>query len=283
MHHRWLLDPVRGIAVGRPAGVMGIINATPDSFSDGGLHADATAAVSAGLAMLRDGADWLDVGGESTRPGAAPVPADVEVARVQPVIAGLRAAGVRCPISIDTMKGEVAVAALRAGADAVNDVSGGRDPRLLEAAASARCPLILMHMQGDPATMQRAPRYADVVDEVEAELGDGLRRAIARGVAEAAVVLDPGIGFGKTVAHNLALLAALPRLEAAYRRPLLVGVSRKSLLAVLAGGSGPAAHRDAASHALHALLAASCALLRVHDAGGARAAVRIASCLREAA
>lgn len=283
MRHRWILDPTRGIAVGRPAGVMGIINATPDSFSDGGRHAGADAAVAAGLAMARAGADWLDIGGESTRPGAAPVAAEAEAARVAPVVAGLRAAGVRIPISVDTMKGAVAAAALAAGADAVNDVSGGRDPLLLEAAASARCPLVLMHMQGDPATMQRAPRYANAVDEVEAALGGSLRAAVARGVAEAAVVLDPGIGFGKTAAHNLALLAALPRLEAAFGRPLLVGISRKSLLPALTGESGPASGRDPSSHAMHALLAGSCALLRVHDVPGARAAVRIASSLREAA
>jgi dihydropteroate synthase len=283
MHHRWLLDPMRGIAVGHPAGVMGILNATPDSFSDGGRHASADAAVASGLAMIRDGADWLDVGGESTRPGAEAVFAVDETARVLPVITALRASGVRIPISIDTMKGEVAAAALAAGADAVNDVSGGRDPFLLEAAASAHCPLILMHMQGDPRSMQRAPSYGDVVAEVEAALECSIRAALGCGVDEGAIVLDPGIGFGKTAAHNLALLAALPRLLAAFRRPLLVGVSRKSLLASLTGDDGVAESRDPASHALHALLAGSCALLRVHDVVGARAAVRISSQLSEAA
>lgn len=283
MHHRWLLDPVRGIAVGHPAGVMGILNATPDSFSDGGRHAAADAAVAGGLAMVRAGADWLDVGGESTRPGSEAVAPAEESARVAPVIAALRSAGVRIPISIDTMKGAVAAAALAAGADAVNDVSGGRDPLLLEAAASARCPLVLMHMQGEPRSMQQAPAYGDVVAEVEAALGRSMQAAVARGVGEGAIVLDPGIGFGKTAAHNLALLAALPRLHAAFGRPLLVGVSRKSLVAALTGDRGPAGARDPASHALHALLAGSCALLRVHDVAGARAAVRIASQLREAA
>lgn len=274
---------MRGIAVGHPAGVVGILNATPDSFSDGGLNASADAAVSSGLAMVREGADWLDVGGESTRPGAAAVAAGDEAARVVPIIAALRAAGVRIPISVDTMKGAVAAAAVAAGADVVNDVSGGRDPLLLEAAASARCPLVLMHMQGDPRSMQRAPCYDDVVAEVEAALEASLRTAVAHGVCEGAIVLDPGIGFGKTAAHNLALLAALPRLLAAFRRPLLVGVSRKSLLATLTGDVAAAGSRDPASHALHALLAGSCALLRVHDVAGARAAVRISSQLHEAA
>ncbi|MBN8526436.1 MAG: dihydropteroate synthase, partial [Planctomycetes bacterium] len=146
---------------------MGILNATPDSFSDGGRLVSGDDVVALGLDMVRQGADWLDVGGESTRPGAESVPADAESARVVPAIAALRRAGVRVPISVDTMKGAVAAAALAAGADAVNDVSGGRDPLLLEAAASARCPLILMHMQGEPRSMQASPRYADVVAEVE--------------------------------------------------------------------------------------------------------------------
>ncbi len=283
MSRRWLLDAQRGIAVAEPAGVMGILNATPDSFSDGGRHAEPRSAVAVGVAMVTAGADWLDVGGESTRPGAAAVAAAEERDRVLPVIAGLRAAGVRVSISIDTSKGAVAAAALAAGADAINDVSGGRDPLLLEVAADASCPLVLMHMQGSPGTMQSAPRYADVVGEVEAALAVSLRAAVARGVAEASVLLDPGIGFGKTAAHNLALLAALPRLTAALGRPLLIGISRKSLLATVGGLGDPPETRDGPSHALHALLAARCALLRVHDVAGARAALRLTAALAEAA
>ena len=283
MSRRWLLDAQRGIAVAEPAGVMGILNVTPDSFSDGGRNLDQKTAVAAGVAMVAAGADWLDVGGESTRPGAAPVAAAGEKERVVPAIAGLRAAGVRVPISIDTSKGEVARAALAAGADAVNDVSGGRDPLLLEVAASARCPLVLMHMQGTPGTMQAAPRYADVVGEVEAALAACLRAAVSRGVEESSVLLDPGIGFGKTAAHNLALLAALPRLTAALGRPLLVGISRKSLLATVGGLGDPPELRDGPGHALHALLAERCALLRVHDVAGARAALRLTAALAEAA
>jgi dihydropteroate synthase len=283
MSRRWLLDAQRGIAVAEPAGVMGILNVTPDSFSDGGRNLDQKTAVAAGVAMVAAGADWLDVGGESTRPGAVAVAAAGETERVVPAIAGLRAAGVRVPISIDTSKGAVAAAALAAGADAINDVSGGRDPLLLEVAASARCPLVLMHMQGTPGTMQAAPRYADVVGEVEAALAACLKAAVARGVAESSVLLDPGIGFGKTAAHNIALLAALPRLTAALGRPLLVGVSRKSLLATVGGLGDPPELRDGPGHALHALLAERCALLRVHDVTGARAALRLAVALAEAA
>ncbi len=283
MSRRWLLDAQRGIAVAEPAGVMGILNVTPDSFSDGGRNLDPRAAVAAGVAMVAAGADWLDVGGESTRPGALPVGGDEECGRVVPVLAGLRSAGVRVPISIDTSKGAVARAALAAGADAINDVSGGRDPLLLEVAASARCPLVLMHMQGTPGTMQAAPRYTEVVGEVEVALAGCLQAAIARGVAESSLLLDPGIGFGKTAAHNLTLLAALPRLTAALGRPLLVGISRKSLLATVGGLGDPPGLRDGPGHALHALLATRCALLRVHDVAGARAALRLTAALAEAA
>jgi dihydropteroate synthase len=279
MPERWLLDAARAIAVGLPAGIMGIVNVTPDSFSDGGRHAAPAQAVQLAQDQLRQGADWIDVGGESTRPGAEPVPEAEELARVVPAIRAIRAAGVRLPLSVDTRHGAVAEAALAAGASAVNDISGGADPRLLDACASARCPLVLMHMQGDPRTMQAAPRYADVVDEVAAGLESALRTATARGVAASAIVLDPGIGFGKTPAHNLALLAALPRL--AHGRPLLVGISRKSLIGAVTGIADPR-QRDAAGHALHAQLAPRAALLRVHDVAGARAALRLRAALEAA-
>lgn len=280
---RWLLDDKRGIAVATPAGVMGIVNATPDSFSDGGRNLDPAAAVASGLAMVREGADWLDVGGESTRPGAAPVAVDEELSRTVPVIAGLRAAGIRIPISIDTRHGAVAEAALAAGADAVNDVSGGADPRLLAACAAVRCPLVLMHMRGTPADMQADPSYGDVVAEVGDALAASLARAVAAGVRAEAVLLDPGIGFGKTVAHNLALLRALPRLAAGSGRPLVLGISRKSVLAAVGGDAPPGPARDAGSHAVHAMLAGACALVRVHDVAGARTALRLRSALAEAA
>lgn len=281
---RWLLDHERGIAVAQPCGVMGIINATPDSFSDGGRNLDAAAAVRSGLEMVAAGADWLDVGGESTRPGSDPVDAGCEIARVVPVIAALRSAGVRIPISIDTAKGAVAEAALAAGADAVNDVSGGADPRLLAACAATRCVLAIMHMRGTPSDMQRDPRYGDVVAEVASSLSAGVDAAVRAGIRAEALVVDPGIGFGKTAGHNLALLRALPAIRAATGRPVMVGVSRKTVIAAVGGlAAAPGPGRDGAGHAVHALIARDCCLVRVHDVAGARAALRLAAALHEAA
>lgn len=274
---RWVIDPARGLALATPAALMGIINATPDSFSDGGAHADPAAALVAATAMREAGAAWLDVGGESTRPGAAPVEAGAELARVLPVIAALRPLGL--PISIDTAKAAVARAALAAGAAMVNDVSAGADPEMFAVVAEARAALVLMHMRGTPGTMQRDPRYDDVVDEVERHLLARMAAAVRAGVAEHAIVLDPGIGFGKTAAHNLALLRAAPRLAASTGRPLLLGVSRKSFLAAAAGAPAEPTRRDALSHVAHALLAPWCALLRVHDAAGAASALRLAQAL----
>jgi dihydropteroate synthase len=259
---------------------MGIINATPDSFSDGGRHLGVSAAVAAGLAMVQAGASWLDVGGESSRPGAEPVTADEECARVIPVITALRAAGITVPLSIDTTKANVAAAALAAGATAINDITAGADPAMFPLAAAQGCPLILMHMQGTPRTMQVAPTYHAVVDDVIADLHQRVQAARAAGIADSALLLDPGIGFGKTAEHNLALLRALPRLRAEFKRPLVVGVSRKSLLATLAGRPLPMAERDALSHVLHALIADECALLRVHDVAGAHAALQARNALR---
>lgn len=276
---RWIVDPARGIVVSRPAALMGILNATPDSFSDGGRHLGVDAAVASGVAMVRAGAAWLDVGGESTRPGAEPVSAEEECARVVPVISALRAAGISLPISIDTTKLAVAEAALAAGATAINDISAGSDPGMFALAATRRCPFVLMHMQGTPRTMQLVPTYDDVVGEVIAWLALRMRAAVAAGIAEAALLIDPGIGFGKTVEHNLALLRALPRIGRELGRPLVLGISRKSFLGRLVSSDGgqdlPAAERDAASHVVHAQIAGDCALLRVHDVAGARAALRL--------
>jgi dihydropteroate synthase len=276
---RWVVDPARGLVVARPAAVMGILNATPDSFSDGGRHLGVAAAVAAGVAMVRDGAAWLDVGGESSRPGAEPVTVAEECGRVLPVISALRAAGVAVPISIDTTKAEVAEAALAVGASAVNDISAGGDPRMFPVVAAHGCPLVLMHMQGTPRTMQVAPTYGDVVEDVISYLEGRIRAAVAAGVDEAALLLDPGIGFGKSRDHNLALLRALPRMNHVLGRPLVLGVSRKSFLARVAGRDLPASERDAASHVVHALIAGACALLRVHDVAGARAALDLRNAL----
>ena len=277
----WLMDQARGIVVSRPAGIMGILNATPDSFSDGGQHHQSATAIHAGVAMVAAGALWLDVGGESSRPGALPVSLELELQRVIPVIAGLRAAGVTVPISIDTTKARVAAAAMDAGASAINDISAGSDPDLFAVAARHACPLILMHMRGTPQNMQNDPSYTDVVASVIAYLRERLLAAERAGVDPQSMLVDPGIGFGKTVEHNLALLRALPQIESELDRPIVLGLSRKSFIAKIIGSIKQtgiqllAAERDTASHVLHGMLAGSCALLRVHDVPGAVAAVRL--------
>ena len=254
--------------------LVGILNATPDSFSDGGRLADVEAAVAAGLAMVQDGAHVIDVGGESTRPGAQPVAAGVEIGRVVPVVERLAR---EVAVSVDTRKGEVAEAALRAGARVVNDVSGGRDPRLLEAAARAGAALVLGHLRGEPATMQEHVRFEDVVAEVTAELGEAVARARAAGVRE--VVADPGIGFGKRLEHNLALIANLGALKE-LGVPVMVGPSRKSFLGELTGD--PVEARDRATLAACAVAVfAGADALRVHDVAGARRAVAVAAALRD--
>lgn len=211
--------------------IMGILNVTPDSFSDGGRFFSVEAAVEHGLRMIAEGADILDVGGESTRPGAQPVAVEEEMGRVLPVIERLRSES-HVLLSIDTMKPEVARAALAAGADILNDVTGLRDPRMVQVAAECDAGVIVMHMQGEPRTMQAAPRYVDVVAEVQSFFAERLRALSDAGVALQRIALDPGFGFGKTLEHNLALLRALPQLRV-ESRPLVVGVSRKSMLARL--------------------------------------------------
>jgi dihydropteroate synthase len=209
--------------------VMGVVNVTPDSFADGGRYLDPRAAVAHGLALAAEGADLLDVGGESTRPGATGVEEAVELDRVLPVIEEL-AAATDVPVSVDTRKAAVARAALAAGAEIINDVSAGRDdPDLLGVAAEAGAPLVLMHMQGTPATMQDDPSYDDVLAEVEAFLQERCAAAEAAGVAHDALVVDPGIGFGKRDEHNYALLGGLARLTR-LGHPLLVGTSRKGFI-----------------------------------------------------
>jgi dihydropteroate synthase len=239
---------------------MGIVNVTPDSFSDGGRWLQHEAAVQHGLKLAAEGALIVDVGGESSRPGAESVAVETEIDRAVPVVRELAARGVR--VSIDTFKPEVAAAALDAGAIIINDISGLRDEGMLQLAAERSVPVVLMHMQGEPRTMQLAPSYADVVSEVRTWLVGQATAARAAGVP--AVIIDPGIGFGKTPAHNLLLLqqlAGLTRLE----WPVLVGASRKSLIGALLGDVPPAG-RDAASLAIHLFAAQQgAALVRVHD------------------
>jgi dihydropteroate synthase len=215
--------------------VMGVINVTPDSFSDGNRYMDPEAAVAHGVRLASEGAALLDIGGESTRPGAAPITLEEELRRVLPVIDGLVAVRTGARISVDTSKAQVAAAALRAGATMVNDVTALRgDPAMAQVVAEAGAECCLMHMLGDPRTMQRDPRYDDVVAEVKSFLEQRLAFAVAAGIAEERILLDPGIGFGKTVAHNLELLAHLDELVA-IGRPLVIGTSRKSFLGRLTG------------------------------------------------
>ena len=254
--------PFAGIAASRPL-VMGILNITPDSFSDGGRHFDASAAIAAGHAMLEAGADILDVGGESTRPGASPVPPEEEIARVIPVVRELAKAA---PISIDTRHAATMQAALEAGAEIINDVTALRhDPAAVDFLARTQTPIILMHMPGtDPREMQAKADYADVVLEVARFLRDRVATLEALGIARARIAIDPGIGFGKTMAHNLALIEALPIL-AGIGCPILLGASRKRFIGTL---SGVEAAEDRLAGSLAVALAGvarGAAILRVHD------------------
>jgi dihydropteroate synthase len=242
---------------------MGILNATPDSFSDGGQHLDVAAAAAHARAMADDGAAIIDVGGESTRPGATPVAVEDELARVAPVLEALRVGPAAAPTSIDTRHAAVAQVALDAGAVLVNDVSAGADPSMLPLVAERGVGICLMHMQGEPGTMQDDPRYADVVAEVVAFLEGRMEAAVRAGVGEEAIVLDPGIGFGKTTAHNLALLTGLPRITA-LGRPVLVGVSRKGIIGALTGRDVDERLAGSIGAGL-AAVARGAAVLRVHD------------------
>jgi dihydropteroate synthase len=218
-----------------PYTIMGVVNVTPDSFSDGGAFDDSVAAIAHARRLAAEGAAIIDVGGESTRPGADPVPAGEELARVQPVVAGVADLGLPVQISIDTMKRAVAEAAIDAGATYVNDVTAFRhDPEMAVLVAERGVDCCLMHMLGEPRTMQRNPSYRDVVDDVKAFLEERLAAATAAGIAECRIQLDPGIGFGKTLEHNLELLRRLDEL-AAIGRPLVIGTSRKTFLGRLTG------------------------------------------------
>jgi dihydropteroate synthase len=254
---------------------MGVVNVTPDSFSDGGLYLEPQAAVEHGLALADEGAAILDVGGESTRPGAARVSEEEELRRVLPVVEPLAAAGNR--VSIDTAKVAVARAALEAGATIVNDVSAFRfDPGLAGLVAERQAHCCLMHMLGEPRTMQEDPRYEDVVSEVKAFLEERLDFAVGQGVPEERVWLDPGIGFGKTVGHNLELLRRLGEIVA-IGRPVVVGTSRKSFLGKLAGGK-PEGERLPGTIATNVLaLERGASVFRVHDVAPVLDALTIAA------
>ena len=254
--------------------VMGIVNVTPDSFSDGGRFLGTEAAIAHGLELVRQGADILDIGGESTRPGSQPVTLDEELRRVVPVVTAL-ATQTQVAISIDTSKADVAQACLQVGAHIINDVTGlTSDPRMADVAREFGAGLVVMHMQGTPATMQVAPRYDDVVSDLFQYFGERLQSLTAHGIAKDAIAIDPGIGFGKTREHNITLLAHLKKF-AELERPLCLGVSRKGFLGKLLdrpieerlAGSLAAAAFGLAQNAVH--------ILRVHDVAATRDLVRV--------
>lgn len=293
----------RRVRLGERTLVMGVLNVTPDSFSDGGRYLDPARAIQHGLELARQGADWIDVGGESTRPGSKPVTAEEELARVLPVISGLRrrldersrgklAAG-PLAISIDTTKAAVAEAAIAAGATIINDVSGLRfDPRLAEVAARYRTPLVLMHLRGRPATMQQPPFARSIWRSIRRGLTSSIHKAQARGVRRAQLILDPGLGFGKTRRQNFEILAGLKRLRS-FRLPILVGSSRKSFVRAIVAGEevgersalsreGEALRYGDAAAVAGAILAGA-HIVRVHDVASVMPAVRIADAILTAA
>jgi dihydropteroate synthase len=253
--------------------VMGIVNVTPDSFADGGEHATLEAAIAHGLQLAGEGADILDIGGESTRPGALDVPVDEELRRVIPVIEAL-AKQTALPLSIDTSKPEVMRAAVAAGAGMVNDVHALRREGALEAAAALGVPVVLMHMLGEPRSMQDAPRYDDVVADVHRFLAERIFAAEMAGIAKKHIIVDPGFGFGKTIAHNLALLAQLDRFTE-LGVPVLAGLSRKKTIGELTGRSDPhdRIHGSVAAHLIAAQRGAM--LLRVHDVAATVDALKV--------
>jgi dihydropteroate synthase len=270
------------LALGERTLVMGVLNVTPDSFSDGGKFFDAARAIEQALAMERDGADLLDIGGESTRPGSADISAREELARVLPVLQGLRGR-IKIPISIDTRKSEVAAAAIDAGAQIINDISGLRsDPRLAEVAARRRVPLILMQMRGKPRTMQAGGFARDVLKDVMQGLRKSVAAARKAGVAKSQIILDPGIGFGKTFAQNYELLQKLPQL-AKLGYPLLVGTSRKGFLGATLAQDGKPAPPDERIWGTAATVTASILsgahIVRVHDVAEMVQVTRVADCL----
>ena len=271
-------DPTFALELQFPA-IMGIVNVTPDSFSDGGRFFDADDALEQGLALVREGASVVDIGGESTRPGSELVSLDEELRRVLPVVEAL-AGRVGVPISVDTMKADVARRALATGAAMVNDVSALRfDDEMVDVVAESGRPVCLMHMQGMPKTMQDDPRYDDVVGEVLDFLEDRMAFALARGVREDQIVIDPGIGFGKTVAHNLALLDGLSRFTG-LGRPVLIGASRKRFLGAILGAEPSGRAIGTVTTTVMGYLAGA-HIFRVHDVKPNFEALRVALAVRE--
>lgn len=251
--------------------IMGIVNVTPDSFSDGGLHATTEAAVAHALRLIEEGADIIDIGGESTRPGSQPVPLHVELKRVLPVLEGLK--HVNAPLSADTQKPEVMREALRAGASMINDVNALAAAGALQAVAKSEAAVCLMHKQGEPLTMQVNPQYHDVVAQIKAFLSSRVEAALAAGIARERIVIDPGFGFGKTVEHNLVLLRNLEQFRE-LGVPLLVGLSRKSALGKIASReTGERVYSSVAAALIAVMKGAK--IVRVHDVGATRDALAV--------
>jgi dihydropteroate synthase len=256
--------------------IMGVINVTPDSFSDGGLHLDAAAAIGAGQEMIARGADLVDIGGESSRPGAEAVPATEELRRVIPVVEALAAGG--AVVSIDTSKADVARAALEAGAEIINDVTAAATDGMTDVLGESGAGVVLMHMKGTPRTMQRDPTYEDVVGEVAAFLGSRAEGVMKVGVDRASIAVDPGIGFGKTVTHNLELIDRLEEL-AGMGFPVVLGTSRKTFLGRVAGIEDPT-RRDGVTAVTTALgFERGARVFRVHDVASSRAALSLAAAI----
>jgi dihydropteroate synthase len=258
--------------------VMGIVNVTPDSFSDGGMFDDAEAAVKHGLQLLEEGADVLDVGGESTRPGSDPVSAEEETYRVLPVLESLRRGAPEAVLSVDTRKAAVAEEAIAAGADVVNDISAGLDPDMFRVVATNGAGMVLMHMRGEPKTMQADPRYDDVVAEVRGFLAERVESAVAAGIGRDRLSIDPGIGFGKDLGHNLELLRSI----GTFRElgvPVLVGASRKRFVGELSGVDDPTDRLEGSIAAAVWCAAQGVHILRVHDVAPTVRALRVADAI----
>ena len=271
----------RTLELGRRTLVMGVVNVTPDSFSDGGLFADADSAVAHGARLADEAADIVDVGGESTRPGAEPVSLGEELRRVLPVVQGLRSARPDVVISIDTRHPQVAADAVAAGAAIINDISGGSDPAMLAVSAEGGTGVVLMHMRGEPRSMQVEPRYDDVVGEVHEYLRERAEAALFAGVAADQVCVDPGIGFGKTLEHNLALLRSLDRFRD-LDAGLVIGVSRKRFIGALTDADDPADRLEGSLAAAVLAAAAGADVVRVHDVRETVRALRVADAIARA-
>lgn len=260
--------------------VMGILNVTPDSFSDGGLYVEVDAAVERALQMVREGADIIDIGGESTRPGSDPVPLEEELRRVIPVIEAI-SKEVDVPISIDTYKAEVARQALRAGASIVNDISGLRfDPEMASTVAKASAGVVIMHIKGTPKDMQQDPQYDDLFGEINTYLAEGIEIARANGVREEYIALDPGIGFGKQPEHNLQIIKYLDRFSI-HGRPILVGPSRKSFIGLVLGGVPPSERIEGTAGAVAISVLNGASIVRVHDVKTMVPVVKVAWAIRK--